>query len=223
MRSISSCVKLILAALVTVAATTPTKGAAATTLSWTNCTSPFPKHFQCSTLQAPLYYSQPNGKSIDLNVVRIPCKNPSERIGSWIFQQGGPGLPTAIPLINLDNAIGWRKIQQQFDIVVLDPRGVGINYPIKCDPELYNKLGATLGPYPETEHEWEHFQDAYGTLGKDCQNRTQQEYGLDIWSTVDTLTSARDLETLRLALNEGGINYYGLSWGEFKPRLPAHC
>lgn len=54
-----------------------------------------------------------------------------------------------------------------------------------------------------------------GKVGEECKNLTQQAIGLDIWSTVDTLTSARDLETLRVALNEGGINYYDLSWGEY--------
>ena len=143
-------------------------------------------------------------------MVKIPAKDPSRRIGSWIFQEGGPGLPTAEHLIGLDKGVGWQKLQEKFDVLALDPRGVGTNYPIKCSPKLWNQYVKELS-YPKTEAQWKQTLDSFGDFGDDCRRRT----GEKIWPTLDTGTAARDLETLRVALDEGGINYYGLSWGEF--------
>ncbi|KIW84329.1 hypothetical protein Z517_03579 [Fonsecaea pedrosoi CBS 271.37] len=188
----------------------PTKTAPSTnsSLNWTSCPSPFPQNFQCAELSAPLHYSQANEQNVTLNVVKIPAKNSSARLGTLVFQEGGPGYPTAAHLISYDNQVGWQRIQERFDVVALDPRGVGVNYPMKCDPQRWNQFASALS-YPKTERQWEQTLEFFEDFGSDCKNRT----GAEIWSTFDTLTSARDLETLRSALGEGGINYYGLSWG----------
>jgi pimeloyl-ACP methyl ester carboxylesterase len=190
------------------------KDAGSSTLSWTGCPSPAPSHFQCAILTAPLYYDQPEDQTVKLNVVRVPATNPTKRLGSWIFQEGGPGIPTSSDLIGLAGAVGWQTLQQQYDLVALDPRGVGANYPIVCDPKMVDNVTASLTSYPKKEADWSQTIDAWGAIGNECKRLTAEAYGLDIWSTVDTLTSAKDLETLRLALDEGGINYYGVSWGE---------
>jgi pimeloyl-ACP methyl ester carboxylesterase len=195
-------------------AASPFKDAGLKALNWTACPSPAPQHFQCAILMAPLNYDQPEKQTVKLNVVKAPAKNGTNRLGSWIFQEGGPGISSSADLISLDGAAGWKNLQQQYDVVTLDPRGVGTNYPIVCDPEMINNVTGSLAPYPQDEAEWSQTIEAWGEVGNECKRLTAEAYGLDIWPTVDTLTSARDLETLRLALDEGGINFYGLSWGE---------
>ena len=195
------------------AAATPMKPTASGTapshsLKWTACTSPWPQTFRCSKLQAPLHYDAPQGKPVTLQVVKIPAKNPSKRIGSWVYQEGGPGYATSEDVVSYDNTPGFKEVQEVYDIVVMDPRGVGTNYPVKCDPKVINRLIANT-TYPRTEKAWQDTANAFATVGQDCKTRT----GEDIWPTLDTQTSARDLETLRIALGEGNLNYYGLSWG----------
>jgi pimeloyl-ACP methyl ester carboxylesterase len=205
----------ILAFALTAGATpTANLGSSTPSLKWVGCPSPFPGHFKCSKIRVPLSYDYPTGKHVDLNVAMIPAKDPSKRIGSWIFQEGGPGFSTMNDSIGYDNLIGWQKMQQYYDVVTMDPRGVGYNYPIRCDPKQASQVIETIN-YPKTKQEWEQYRDSYGTVGEKCKTLTNRAYGVDIWPTLDTLTSARDLETLRQALNEGGLNYYGLSWGMF--------
>jgi pimeloyl-ACP methyl ester carboxylesterase len=205
----------ILAVALTAGATPTTKqGSSSPTLKWVGCPSPFPGHFKCSKILVPVSYDRPDGRHIDLNVAMIPAKNPSKRIGSWVYQEGGPGFSTMNDSIGYDNVLGWQKMQQYYDVVTIDPRGVGYNYPIRCDPKQADLAIGTVR-YPKTKQEWEKYRDLYGTIGDRCKKLTEEAYGADIWPTFDTLTSARDLESLRVALNEGGLNYYGLSWGKY--------
>ena len=75
-------------------------------------------------MQVPLDYDDPSGATVDLALARLPASDPSARIGALLMNFGGPG-GAAIP-----GARGWAKrlapeIRRRFDIVAMDPRGVG--------------------------------------------------------------------------------------------------
>lgn len=64
-------------------------------LSWGPCpaemnyTSEYP--YECSTLNVPLDYTQPNGQSrLDLQLLRVRAKNQPAK-GAILFNPGGPG------------------------------------------------------------------------------------------------------------------------------------
>src|SRR4051794_727617 len=52
---------------------------------------PLPPGLQCATLSVPLDYSQPQGEQITIGLNRLPALNPEQRIGSLVFNPGGPG------------------------------------------------------------------------------------------------------------------------------------
>src|SRR5438309_1144574 len=54
-------------------------------LRWHRCSGG-----QCATLTVPLDYSRPGGKAIKLALFRIPARDPKHRIGSLLFNPGGP-------------------------------------------------------------------------------------------------------------------------------------
>ena len=46
----------------------------------------------------------------------------------------------------------WADFIPHFDIVVLDNRGTGLNYPVKCDCDMWNQDNFNL--YPQSEEEY---------------------------------------------------------------------
>lgn len=118
-----------------------------------------------------------------------------------MWQYGGPGDTTASDLILAANGgfDNFAEIRHSFDIVVADPRGVGINSAIKCDPkfgEVKQKF------YPRSEDEYKEAIEFYRELGQSCLDRTG-----NLLHHLDTLTQAKDLEAVRLAIGEGALNY----------------
>ena len=46
---------------------------------------------ECATVQVPLDYADPAGEQITIGLNRLPARDPAQRIGSLIFNPGGPG------------------------------------------------------------------------------------------------------------------------------------
>ena len=70
-------------------------------LSWTSCSgfaeTPRDKEayadpvLQCTYLEVPLDYSNPNGRTIKVGLLKRPASEPANRIGSLLINPGGPG------------------------------------------------------------------------------------------------------------------------------------
>ncbi len=162
---------------------------------------------ECATLPVPLDYADPGGEQITIGMNRLPARDSQQRIGSLIFNPGGPG-GAASSLIALEAAgipLFDPQVRHHFDLVGLDPRGVGMSTPVRCDPTLWN--GAPpLFP-----------QDAAGFAA--LQAHTQAVWASCLEMTgpllahLDTVSVARDMEQVRLALGGEPLNYLGLSYG----------
>ena len=55
-------------------------------LDWSDCGD----GLQCATASVPLDHDRPNGRHIDLAVIRRPAGDPDRRIGSLFVNNGGP-------------------------------------------------------------------------------------------------------------------------------------
>lgn len=87
-----------------VSASGPGMGAAAptATLRWSACADPELAGFECATLTVPLAWDDPARGTLDLAVARHRSTGPAgKRIGSLLFNPGGPGLSgvSRLPLI----------------------------------------------------------------------------------------------------------------------------
>src|SRR5688500_19669020 len=60
-------------------------------LAWEGCRG----GAECSRLTVPVDYADPGGPTIELEVLRVPADEPSERVGSMVVNPGGPGAPGA--------------------------------------------------------------------------------------------------------------------------------
>ena len=62
-------------------------------LTWRACQGPV--SVQCATLQVPLDWSHPSGPEVTLALTRILATDPARRVGTVLFNCGGPGCPSA--------------------------------------------------------------------------------------------------------------------------------
>ena len=124
--SISLLIGLISTALPAMAAQKVTITTAPPTpvLNWHPCVNPLVAGFECATAKVPLDYTQPQGATISLAVIKHPATHPAQRIGSLFFNPGGPGgsgtedLPAFYSFFPAE-------LQQDFDLTSWDLRGIG--------------------------------------------------------------------------------------------------
>ncbi len=164
---------------------------------------------QCTTAEAPLDWSAPSAGSIDLALVRHPASGTPQ--GSLLVNPGGPGgSGFSMVMTQLDFAVGDR-VQQAFDVVGYDPRGVGRSTAVSCyaDPDEFD---AYLFDLPEGEpgsEEWiASEEEATTALGAGCAANTGP-----VLAHVDSVSSARDLDLLRAVLGDERLNLLGYSYG----------
>ncbi len=204
----------LLAALcvTTLTGSTPTPQAADTsesTLRWGACSDQqaLPAPLECATLQAPLDWTQPGGETITLGLTRLRATDPEKRIGTLIFEPGGPGGAGSeyVALNAQGKGIFTERIRTYFDIVGFDPRGVGTSTPVRCDPKVWNEAPSQ---FPESDEAFAELVAYNKAAGESCLELTGP-----LLAHVDTASVAQDLEAVRAALGEGKLNYLGLSYG----------
>jgi hypothetical protein len=122
--------------------------AATAGVQWAACPAPSPgrdPRQQCATVEVPLDYRNPRGRSIQIAVSRIPAKSGSRR-GVMMTNPGGPGVP-GVELPSLLQGLFPPGVLDQYDVMGMDPRGVGQSSPISCGSSDDAPLDLLL-PYP---------------------------------------------------------------------------
>ncbi|MET9767222.1 alpha/beta hydrolase [Streptomyces sp. NPDC006415] len=193
-------------------------------LRWTDCAT---EGYACTRLTVPRDYDEPgNGETFVLPVARAAAGKPDRRIGSLVYNPGGPGAPGVQSLEEgMDEAFG-RAARDRFDIVAVDPRGVGASVPaLTCTAdEDEDEAGAGAGAgedaseppapegvaplHPRTEKERTAAAEGARAATEDCERHSG-----DLLRHVGTQDAARDLDVLRAALGERELTYLGWSYG----------
>src|ERR1700742_2792917 len=85
----------------------------------------------CATANLPMDYGNPRGQQVHIAVAKLPASG--QRIGSLFFNFGGPGGTSVDYLQSRGARTLWKNLNQHFDIIGFDPRGVGQSTPgIDC-------------------------------------------------------------------------------------------
>ncbi len=176
------------------------------TIEWGPCDggAPTGADLECGSLTVPLDYARPDGETIDIAVARAATANDDERIGSLVFNPGGPG-GSGIEFLQTAALVMPPEIADRFDLVSFDPRGVGASTAVDCAIDLDDKI--TLLE-PGDDAGWDAVvadAEANAALCTDDTIRTSPYFG--------TNNAARDLDELREALGDERLSYVGFSYG----------
>jgi pimeloyl-ACP methyl ester carboxylesterase len=189
--------------------TTGTRAYTAPPLVWKNCTSPDLDGLQCARLTVPLDYARPAGAKAHLAITRLPhTSSDADYQGVMIGNPGGPGgSGTWIPYL-ADYVPGHSA--GTYDWIGFDPRGVGASTPtLRCQQGYF---GVNRPPYvPWAGKQMSTWRKRAAGYAAACKKAPAKAI-LDHVKTTDTV---QDLETLRVALGQSKISYYGFSYGTY--------
>lgn len=80
-----------------------------------------------------MYYDSTNDRTIDVGFVRVPVKNPTAKHGTIFINPGGPG-GSVYTTLSTDSYNDFpADMQNEWDIVGVQPRGLTTSAPVVCD------------------------------------------------------------------------------------------
>ena len=193
------------------AATVAAKG-----IDWGKCEVSGPNdpmnQAQCAQVEVPLDYGRPNGRKISIAVSRFRHTDEKNYQGVLFVNPGGPGgsgLAYAPALARWIGATGHADVAAKYDIIGVDPRGVGSSKPaLTCDPHFNDPIRPDYVPSSsKDEKAWIAKSKKYA---QDC----AKKFG---WMLphMRTTDAARDVDAIRAALGQQKISWYGFSYGTY--------
>jgi pimeloyl-ACP methyl ester carboxylesterase len=180
-------------------------------LKWQNCYG----NFECSTLLVPVDYNKITTDIFHLKVIRFKATDQRQKLGALIVNPGGPGASAFDYAYNAENIVS-AAIREKYDIVGFDQRGVGQSDPIRCltDKETDEMLaGPMIADTPENQRK-------IVENAKFFASKCKKAAGYEL-AHLSTFESAKDMDLLRLALDEPKLNYLGKSYGTYLGTLYA--
>ncbi|MFI9566544.1 alpha/beta hydrolase [Streptomyces rishiriensis] len=176
-------------------------------LRWRDCGVP---GFQCATMRAPLDYAEPGGGDIRLAVARKKATGPGKRLGSLLVNPGGPG-GSAVGYLQQYAGVGYpAEVRARYDMVAVDPRGVGRSEPVECLDGRAMDAYAQIDTTPDDQREKTRLADAYQKFAEGCGAHAPK-----LLRHVSTVEAARDMDVLRAILGDRRLTYVGASYGTF--------
>jgi pimeloyl-ACP methyl ester carboxylesterase len=173
--------------------------------------------WECTTVKVPLDYAEPDGTTIGLALIRARAepKDGQRRIGSLLFNFGGPGgsgvsiLPFA--------AEDYGKLHERYDLVSFDPRGVGESAGVRClGDKALDRLYATDATPDDAAEE------RTSVVGSRKATDACEKNSGRVLRHVNTESTARDLDLLRHLLSDDKLHYFGVSYGTELGGVYAH-
>lgn len=176
-------------------------------ISWDDCGG-----VECTTLDVPLDYSDPEGDTIEIYVTRVPARG--ERYGALFTNPGGPGASAADYAPGLASVLP-SDVTEHYDIVGVDPRGIGGSTPMDCGVDATDLYG--VDPTFETAAD----EAAYRSISEDYVADCAAKY-TDLLPHVGTSDVARDMDAVRAAMGDDQLSYLGSSYGTAIGQEYAH-
>ncbi|WP_033296267.1 alpha/beta hydrolase [Amycolatopsis jejuensis] len=176
-------------------------------IKWGPCTTPSLKKAgaECGFLVVPMDYARPSGETVQIAVSRVKHKT-AQYQGVMLVNPGGPG-GSGLGLSRLGGNVP-RHAGDSYDWIGFDPRGVGSSKPaITCDGKYFSYARPAYVPKtPQLENTWR--ERAKGYADACAKNGPLLDH-------VKTIEVAQDMDSLRKALGEKQINFYGFSYGTY--------
>ncbi|MEU6551977.1 alpha/beta hydrolase [Streptomyces sp. NPDC046915] len=175
--------------------------------AWKKCgTTDYPT-LQCASLKVPLDHAHPAGAQITLALSRVPHTAKTYQ-GPLLVNPGGPG-GSGLTLAGFVASALPRQVAGQYDVIGFDPRGVG-----RSTPALDCASGSFRPVRPDTVPATPALEKAGVTRAKAFAAACGKKYA-SVLPYMDTVSAARDLDTVRHALGAEKVSYFGYSYGTY--------
>ncbi|MEV6073106.1 alpha/beta hydrolase [Nocardia sp. NPDC052001] len=177
-------------------------------VNWGSCAEfgegDMPSGAECARVTVPVDYENPDRATAKIAVSRI--KATGNKIGSLLFNPGGPGVP-GISMVNIADGT---PLAERFDRVGFDPRGIGSSQPaIKCLTSKENDAERAEAPKDNSPAGIA----AAETENKQYADKCVERTGKDFLAHVGTREVVQDMDVIRAALGDAKLSYVGYSYG----------
>jgi len=162
---------------------------------------------QCGSLPVPENRADPQGRTIELFVARVPALTGERSESAFTLLAGGPGQAASELYVIYKDVL--ERVRRSHDILLVDQRGTGASNKMQCEmPEE----GPELSWDEETTRE----------VVADCLQALQGDPRF-----YTTSEAVRDLDAVRAALGYERLDIYGGSYGtrvaqHYLRRYPEH-
>ncbi|NEB37782.1 alpha/beta hydrolase [Streptomyces sp. SID14515] len=181
-------------------------------LDWKPCTAPRGGNtpgsaWRCARVDVPLDYAEPSGETLSVALIRKEARDQGRRLGSLLFNFGGPGGSGVEALPRAARAYG--KLNTRYDLVSFDPRGVAASSGVRCRTDKEQEQAhRNVDLTPDTAAEEAAFIEDAAEYGAGCERRSGT-----VLPHVGTGNAARDLDLIRQVLGDEKLSYFGFSYG----------
>ncbi|SCL62132.1 TAP-like protein [Micromonospora citrea] len=175
-------------------------------LDWYACYD----YAECATVRLPLDYDKPKGPTTEVAVLRVKARDQQRRLGSLFLNPGGPGGSGTDVALAAPYFLG-DEVLDRFDVVGVDPRGVGASQQVRCFPSVKEQTRAYAGlnvAFPWTKAEEKAYVASSVAVGRGCSTT-----GRPLTGAMSTAEVARDMDVLRRAVGDPKLTYLGFSYG----------
>lgn len=172
------------------------------TLSWQSCDDAW-----CTTVKVPVDYAEPAGETTTLAVKVIPAAGEGGRV--LFVNPGGPGGSAQDFAEQFAQLLG-NDAQDVYDVVGVDPRGVGESSPLQCLDDQDFAAYIDSDPTPDDAAEAARYAELPTELGDAC----EQNSGA-LAAHVSTAEFARDLDVVRALMGQEKFDWFGASYGTY--------
>ncbi|MDA0259624.1 MAG: alpha/beta hydrolase [Actinobacteria bacterium] len=180
-------------------------------LNWRDCYD----GFECSSFKVPIDYEKIDNQNFTLRALRHNALDQENKLGSIVVNPGGPGGSATSYAYNAEYILS-KEINEKYDIVGFDPRGINKSGEIRCltDDEEDDFLNADASDGRAGSIV------ALSVISKDFAEKCAKAAGSKL-GHYSTLEAAKDMEILRILLNEKKLNFLGKSYGTYLGTLYA--
>lgn len=159
---------------------------------------------ECGRIAVPLNYEDPAAGDASIAVSRAAATG--DRVGSLLVNPGGPGASGLSAAL----VAGRSPVQESFDVIGFDPRGVGASTPaVRCN---------TAEEFDAERADSDVDTSPAGIAETEAENRAYAERCADrndpaLLTHLTSADVARDMDVIRSVLGDERLNYLGFSYG----------
>ncbi|AXT86184.1 hypothetical protein C6I20_14020 [Aeromicrobium sp. A1-2] len=170
-------------------------------VSWSDCGSA-----HCAWITVPIDYDKPDGETTRLRAVVHPATG-GAATRSILVNPGGPG-GSAIDFAGSMAASFGADVRKMYDIVGVDPRGVGRSTPLTCLSDKAFDSFTAVDPDPDDASEVAALRQSVTDLGTACSKNSGE-----LAAHVSTVEVAKDMDVVRALLGRSQLDWFGASYG----------